>query len=356
MRVLVTGASGFVGAHVVQLLCEAGHDVVALDTPDTAGAPGATFGQNVERVWAYVDDLDKIRRTVARVEVVSHQAFRSGVGDGFGDLRGYVHHNDLGTATLLTALHDAEFAGHLVLGSSTTVYGDGVYGCPEHGRVAPQARRREDLDAGRFEPRCPLCGTDLVAAQITEDAVVRPRGLAAVTRFHQEMLFDAYAVGHPGTVVTTLRYHNLYGPLMPQNSPLAGVAGLFRSQIEGGVRPQVFEDGGQRRDFVHVGDAARANVLAIDAAERYYGVLNIGTGRSSTLLEAATTLCVARDSRLWPEVVGSYRIGNARHLLASSARAQEVLGYRARIGLHEGMSSFATAPMSQPESLSLIGA
>ncbi len=356
MRVLVTGATGFVGAHVVQLLSEAGHEVVGLDSPDTVDSLGASLGVGVERVWADADDLDKVRRAVAHVDAVSHQAFRTGQGDGFADLRSYVRHNDLGTATLLTALHDANFAGHVVAGSSTSVYGDGVYDCADHGRVTPEPRRAEDLDAGRFEPRCSICGADVVAALVTEDAPVRPRGLAAVTRVHQEMLFEAYAIDHPGTTVTTLRYHNLYGPLMPRNSPLVGVAGLFRSQIEDGVRPEVFEDGGQRRDFVHVTDAARANVLAFETAVPFHGVLNIGTGRSATLLEAATTLCVAHDSRLWPAVVGRYRPGASRHLLASSTRAHDVLGFRARIGLHEGMSSFATAPMSAPEAHQLIGA
>ena len=349
MRVLVTGATGFVGAHVVQLLGESGHEVIGLDTPDTIDSLGASLGVGVERLWADVDDVDKVRRAVGRVDAVSHQAFRTGRGDGFDDLLSYVRQNDLGTATLLTALHDVTFAGRIVAGSSTSVYGDGVYDCADHGRVIPEPRRAEDLDAGRFEPRCSICGAELVAGLITEDAPVRPRGIAGVTRVHQEMLFEAYAIEHPGTTVTTLRYHNLYGPLMPRNSPLVGVAGLFRSQIEDGVRPEVFEDGGQRRDFVHVSDAARANVLAFETEVPHHVVLNIGTGRSATLLEAATTLCVARDSRLWPAVVGRYRPGASRHLLASSTRAHDLLGFRARIGLHEGMSGFATAPMSEPE-------
>ncbi len=356
MRVLVTGASGFVGAHVVQLLSQNGHDVIALDTPEMADSPGSALGTGVERIWADVDDLDKVRRVAGRIDALCHHGFRAGTGRGFGDLRAYVRHNDLGTATLLTALHDTGFAGRIVLGSSTNVYGDGAYECAAHGKVAPEGRTPEDLRSGRFERHCPFCGNDLTPAQVTEQTPANPRGLAATSRRHQEMLCDAYGVEHAGATVTTLRAHNLYGPLMPRNTPLAGVAGLFRSQIEDGVRPQVFEDGGQRRDFIHVNDVARANVLALETPHPYDGALNIGTGRSATLLEVATTLCVARDSRLWPAVTGEFRAGDARHLLASPARAHEALGFRAQVGLHEGMSSFAHDQMSDPELLHLVGA
>lgn len=354
VRVLVSGAAGFIGSHVIQPLVDAGHEVIGLDTHD-AVARGMVPRPDSDARLVVVDPDDDLTGVVDGIDAVCHQAFRVGTGDGFDDLPWHSLHNDLPTARLLAALHRTGFTGRLVLGSSVSVYGDGAYDCTEHGRVAPGPRRPRLLEQRRFEAVCPLCGRDLAPGRITEDTAVAPRGISAVSRVHQEMMWQAYATEHEAPL-TILRAHHVYGPNMPRDTPQAGVAGVFRSHIDAGIRPQVYEDGGQRRDFVHVSDVARATVLATTTAYPHDGPLNIGSGRSTTLLEVATTLCVARDSRLWPEVTGRSRPADARHLLASTKSAEEILGFRARIGLQEGMAGFATAPLRDPEGVVLIGA
>ncbi len=101
----------------------------------------------------------------------------------------------------------------------------------------------------------------LVAEPIPEDHWLDPRNVYATSKLAQEGLCAAYAREHPGCILTMLRYHNVYGPRMPRDTPYAGVASLFRTAYDRGEAPRVFEDGGQRRDFVHVDDVARANVL-----------------------------------------------------------------------------------------------
>ena len=186
-------------------------------------------------------------------------------GVDFADVRAYVDHNDAGTAAMLWSLHDAGFIGRLVLASSMVVYGEGAYQCPRHDGVRPAARVIEDLAAGRFEPGCPRCGDPVTWRSTTEDTPTDPRNVYAATKLHQEHLCSAFGREH-GVAVTALRYHNVYGPRMPRDTPYAGVASLFRSRLAAAQPPLIFEDGGQTRDFVHVHDVARANVLALDCA------------------------------------------------------------------------------------------
>lgn len=346
MRVLVTGGAGFIGAHVVEQLLDLGADVVVVDCLD----PGSHTGppdrhEGAEYRWQDLQDPEACVAAVAGVDAVCHLAAKVGPADVFGEVRSFVGHNDVATATLLWALHVTGFAGRMVLGSSMEVYGEGAYRCEAHGDVRPGPRRPGDLAAGRFDPRCPRCSGPVTPVSLDEDARPEPRTVYASTKLHQEHLARCYATDHPGTVMTALRYHNVYGPGMPSDTAYEGVASIFRRQIEAGRRPQVFEDGGQRRDFVHVRDVARATVLALTHAVGYDGALNVATGRPCTLLELATALCVARDSRLWPEVVGAYRPTDIRHLTADPSRAAAALGFRAEIPLADGLGQFARLPV-----------
>lgn len=225
------------------------------------------------------------------------------------------------------------------------VYGEGGYRCPVHGATRPGPRRVEDLDAGRFEPPCPRCGGALEPAEVGEDAPLEPRNVYAATKLHQEHLCQAFG-RESGTAVCALRYHNVYGPRMPRDTPYAGVASIFRSMLESGRAPMVLEDGGQRRDFVHVSDVARANVSAILAENPVRGAFNIASGRPHTVGEMARALHAGfGPGVLEPVVTGGYRLGDVRHITASPARAAAELGFRARVAFSEGMAEFATAEL-----------
>ena len=196
--------------------------------------------------------------------------------------------NDVGTASLLEALWRRSFRGRLVLASSMVVYGEGRYRCDEHGDVRPGPRTAADLDAGRFEPACPVagCARPTRWAPVDEDAPVDPRNVYAATKLHQEHLCSLWG-REAGATVVALRYHNVYGPRMPRDTPYAGVASLFRSALAAGRAPEVFEDGGQTRDFVHVRDVARANVLALTADGVEAGACNVASGTPHTVGELA---------------------------------------------------------------------
>jgi dTDP-L-rhamnose 4-epimerase len=286
---------------------------------------------------------------VAGVDAVCHQAAKVGLGVDFGDVTGYVAGNDTATAVLLEALWHTGFRGRMVLASSMVVYGEGVARCPAHGLVAPAPRRAEDLEAGAFEPRCPRagCGAGVGWVPVDESAPADPRNVYAATKLHQEHLCQFWGRAAAATVVS-LRYHNVYGPRMPRDTPYAGVASIFRSALAAGRPALVFEDGGQSRDFVHVRDVARANVLAL-TGEVASGAYNIASGTPHTVLDMATALTDAfGPGAPRPEVTGGWRPGDVRHIVASPRRAAEGLGFQAEIAFEAGMTEFARAPQRVP--------
>jgi dTDP-L-rhamnose 4-epimerase len=326
-RILVTGGAGFVGSHVVDQLVTAGHEVVVLDSLVAHGHADPTWLRpDVELVRGDVRDPEAWRQAARGVTAVCHQAARVGLGVDFGDVRRYVDDNDAGTAAGLWALHELRFRGRFVLASSMVVYGEGRYRCSAHGDVRPGPRSADDLAAGRFEPPCPRCGVPLRWGAVGEEAPTDPRNVYAATKLHQEHLCAAFGHEH-GVPVTALRYHNVYGPRMPRDTPYAGVASIFRSAVERGRPPAVYEDGGQTRDFVHVADVGRANVAALTVDEPVVGPLNVASGEPRTVLDLARAICDGTD--LEPVVVGGGRLGDVRHVVASPDRAATRLGFRA---------------------------
>ena len=344
--ILVTGGAGFIGSHVVDALLELGLQVRVIDALLPA-AHRERPGYLDPRAELIEGDLrvEAVARLAADgVAAVCHQAAMVGLGADISDIADYVGHNDLATARLLRALAGDGFAGRIVLASSMVVYGEGRYACREHGLVRPGPREPEALDAGRFEPPCPVCARALEPRTVPEDAPLDPRNVYAATKLAQEHLCASFA-RETGVPVTALRYHNVYGPRMPRDTPYAGVASIFRSALAAGDAPGVFEDGGQRRDFVHVRDVAEANVLALTAPEPVRGAFNVASGTPRTVLDMAQALARAFEGSLEPQVTGQWRGGDVRHVFASAELAAERLGFRALEDFEAGMREFASAPL-----------
>jgi dTDP-L-rhamnose 4-epimerase len=350
VRVLLTGGAGFIGSAIADQLSDRGHTPVLLDAllPQAhAEGKAPEWTDRYELVRGDVRDAGLLDRLLPDVDAVCHQAAMVGHGVDPNDAPAYAENNDVATAVLLAAMYRTHHT-KLVMASSMVVYGEGRYACPEHGVQPPPARTQADVDAGRYDLPCPVCGRDLAGELVPEDAPLEPRSTYAATKLAQEHLAVAWARATGGRVFA-LRYHNVYGPRMPQNTPYAGVASIFRSALERGEAPRVMEDGRQRRDFVHVSDVAGINVAALEAPEDTTAAgtctpLNVCSGEVRTISDLAGQLAAAMNGPE-PQVVGGARPGDVRHVTAVPARAAELLGYRARVSFAEGITRFATDPL-----------
>lgn len=349
-RLLVTGGAGFIGSAIVRRALADGHEVRVLDSlrDDVHGDPAGVIRAHQQQGIAFVhgDVRDRVALDAALdgIDVVCHQAAKVGLGVDFQDAPDYVSSNDAGTAHVLAGM-DRHDIGRLVVASSMVVYGEGAYTTASGEPTRPPARRREDLDAGRFDPIGPD-GQPLLPGLIDESAALDPRNVYAQTKVAQEHLASSWARATGGRAIA-LRYHNVYGPGMPANTPYAGVASLFRSALARGEAPRVFEDGAQRRDFVHVDDVAGANAASIaataDLPSDTFRAYNVGSGTVHTIGDMAAA--IAGPDGPQPVVTGEYRLGDVRHVTASSARIAAELGWHAEVDFEAGMRDFATAPL-----------
>jgi dTDP-L-rhamnose 4-epimerase len=329
VRTLLTGGAGFIGQHVLGRLLERGHDVLVLDSlrADVHGGRGWAPPSGVEFVVGDVRDAAVLDSVVQGVETVLHLAAKVGLGVDVADLPDYASSNDAGTAELLAAM------------SRSVVYGEGMGRCREHGSVSPGPRAEWALSQGQFEPPCPECGQPLDHALVSEDAPIDPRNAYASSKYAQELYASNWARLTGGSV-SAMRYHNVYGPGMPRDTPYAGVAAIFTSSLRRGIAPRVFEDGGQRRDFVHADDIATATVAAAESNREGFRAYNVGSGTPRTVGEMATELARALAGPR-PEVTGEFRLGDVRHITADSARLRDELGWHPQMAFADGMAELA---------------
>jgi dTDP-L-rhamnose 4-epimerase len=340
MRMLLTGGAGFIGRHVQRELLRRDHEVRVLDSlrPDVHknGKIGAMEG--AELIVGDVRDAAVVDRTLLGVEAVLHLAAKVGLGVDIGDLPDYASSNDAGTAELLAGMARAGVE-RLTLASSMVVYGEGYALCPEHGPVRPAPRVETELARGNFEPLCPMCNCPLNTKLVDEETPLDPRNAYASSKVAQEFYASNWARVTGGSVAA-LRYHNVYGPGMPRDTPYAGVAAIFTSALRRGEAPRVFEDGRQRRDFVHVSDVAAATVLACEKHAIGVRAFNVGSGTPRTVGEMAAALANALKGPS-PVVTGQYRLGDVRHITADSSRLKEELDWRPNVNFEEGMGELA---------------
>lgn len=341
MRVLLTGGAGFIGQHVLRELLARGHDVAVVDSLRAdVHRDGKTWAPPAGVAFYEADmrDCDALDRAVAGREAVIHLAAKVGLGVDVGDLPDYASSNDAGTAELLAAMARANVL-RLTLASSMVVYGEGLGRCPEHGAVTPAPRQPSALASGKFEPPCPVCGRALETTLVSENDPLDPRNAYATSKVAQEY-YAANWARVTGGCVAALRYHNVYGPGMPRDTPYAGVAAIFTSALRRGEAPKVFEDGRQRRDFVHVRDVASATVVACEEHAAGVRAFNVGSGTPRTVGDMAQALARALDGRQ-PEVTGQFRLGDVRHITADSSRLRAELKWTPRVDFADGMQELA---------------
>jgi dTDP-L-rhamnose 4-epimerase len=340
-NVLVTGGAGFIGSHLVDALVERGHRVRVLDALVSQvhgeNAVPAYLNAAAEFMQGDVCDRQLVDAALEGIDVVFHEAAEVGVGQSMYEIERYVRANDLGTAVLLEAiLGRRPQIKKLVVASSMSIYGEGAYTCADCGSVAPQIRPVTQLLERRWEVECPKCGKLLSPAPTTEEKPLFPTSVYAVTKQDQEQF--CLAVGRSyGIPSVALRYFNVYGTRQALSNPYTGVCAIFSARLLNGNRPMVFEDGEQTRDFVHVSDIVRANLLALDTDRADYQAINIGTGAATSIRTVSRLLAQGLGLDLEPEIVAKYREGDIRHCVADISKAKSLLGYEPQVSLERGI-------------------
>jgi dTDP-L-rhamnose 4-epimerase len=347
--VLVTGGAGFIGRHLVNALSSSDRPVRVLDSldPQVHRRP-PQLPAGVEVVKGNVADPTVWPGVLDGASQVVHLAASVGVGQSMYEIASYCRTNVLGTALLLENLTAARSrVERLVVASSMSIYGEGLYECLNCGQVESHLRAEDALATRNWELTCSQCGSRLVAVPTPEGKALAPTSVYAVTKRDQEemCLITGKSFGIP---TVALRFFNVYGPGQSLGNPYTGVAAIFAAAYLAGTPPTLFEDGAQTRDFVHVRDIVRGCLLALDGDESPSLAVNLGTGISTSVLEIARLL---RD-RLGgpdPEIINAYREGDIRHCVADRSLARQALGWEPTIPLHDGIGDLIEAVRSETD-------
>jgi dTDP-L-rhamnose 4-epimerase len=351
-RVLITGGAGFVGSHLADGLLRAGHSVRILDdlTHQVHGEERPAYlSSEVELLTGDVRDPACLRRALAGAEVIFHFAAAVGVGQSMYEISRYMSVNTQGTAELLQAMLDIRHATQkLIVASSMTIYGEGRYACPRCGvESSPALRGVAQLKATQWDFHCKPCGAVLNPIPTNEEKHSEINSVYALSKRDQEELCLMYGRTY-GVPVTALRFFNTYGTRQALSNPYAGVVAIFGARLINGQAPSIFEDGEQRRDFVHVHDIARANMLAMERPESDGKAINIGSGNPLSIRQVAELLAGALGKDIEPVITQRYRLGDTRHCYADITRARALLGYEPQVSHEEGFREL-TAWLEQQE-------
>lgn len=342
-RYLVTGGAGFIGRYLCEALLQRGHQVRVLDalieqvhgqiSPQAAPVP-----KDVEFIHGDVRDAKAVAAALQDVDGVFHLAAEVGVGQSMYEIVRYTDTNDLGTAVLLQAMVEMPVK-RMVVASSMSVYGEGLYETAAGTRVEQVRRDHGRVRLALWDP-VTTEGAPLTPVPTPEDKRVDLASIYALNKYVQErscLIFgSAYSVE-----VVALRLFNVFGPGQALSNPYTGVLANFASRLLHKQSPMIFEDGQQKRDFVHVRDVARAFCLAMETPAAKGEVINIGSGRSYTIADVAGLLARAMETNLPPEILGKARSGDIRHCFADISKAGSLLGYRPEFLLEETVGEVA---------------
>lgn len=343
--ILITGGAGFVGSHLADGLLRAGHRVRVLDelAPQVhpTGRPDY-LAKEVELVAGDVRDPKRLREVLSGVDVVYHFAACVGVGQSMYEIGRYMSVNTQGTAELLQAILDSKrTVEKIIVASSMSIYGEGRYVCSQCGRHAsPPVRSVDQLKAAQWDMHCRECDGVLKPEPTNESKPSEINSVYALSKRDQEELCLIFGRTY-GVPVTALRFFNIYGTRQALSNPYTGVAAVFASRMLNGKQPLIFEDGEQMRDFVHVDDIVRANLLAMERPQSSGHVINIGSGTPITIRRVAEKLAASLGREAFPVITNKYRAGDIRHCYADITKARDLLGYEPQVSHEMGFQELA---------------
>ena len=340
MNTLVTGGAGFIGSHLVDALVQRGDRVRVLDNLEPQVHRGKHPGYlhpKADYLFESILNQNILPQALEGIEAIVHLAALVGVGQSMYQVARYMEVNTLGTARFLEFLinqHRKPLA-RFVVASSMSIYGEGLYRCPEHGNVSATMRSARQLANHAWEATCPRCGAAASPLPTPEEKPLMPTSIYAISKRDQEELSLTMGQAYHLPVVA-LRFFNVYGPRQSLSNPYTGACAIFSSRLRHGKSPILYEDGKQTRDFIHVSDLVQGILVALDHPQAVGQALNVGTGKASSIHQVALSLAQAYGVKIPPTIVGRYRAGDIRHCFADISRISD-LGFRPRMTLDDGL-------------------
>ncbi len=356
-KVLITGGAGFIGSTIVNQLSGMGeYEITVLDSMSSQ-----IHGEDWESSYLYQSIKDKCRfilgdvRNFADVEkaindneIIVHLAAETGTGQSMYQINRYNEVNVMGTSNLFQALvsNKKNKVKKMILSSSRSVYGEGKYYCSECGEVYPKGRCREAMLLKDFSMYCPKCGTEVAVVPTTEDSPLQPSSLYAFTKVAQEKMFETMC---PALNIeyTIFRFQNVYGAGQSLKNPYTGILSVFSSLMLDNKSVNIFENGLESRDFIHVSDIARGVIGAFDSKASSGEIINLGSGKGTSVLEIANFLKERYESSSELNVTGDFRVGDIAHNIADISNARKSLMFNPKISLQEGLSEFCDWVLQQ---------
>ena len=345
-NVLITGGAGFIGSNLALKLISKGYEITVLDNlSEQIHGNDSDLLKSIEGKVKFIKgdvrNADDWEKALIDQDIVVHLAAETGTGQSMYEVQKYVDVNINGTALFLDYLVNREHAvKKVIIASSRAVYGEGKYSCEKHGIIYPNERKENDLLKGEFEPKCPVCNTNLIVLPTDENSKIHPSSVYGITKQNQEqmVLNVCQSINIPAVA---FRYQNVYGPGQSLKNPYTGILSIFSTQIKNGNDLNIFEDGLESRDFVFIDDVVDATILGIEKEEADFEVFNVGSGKGTTVLEVAESLKKYYQSDINIKISGNFRLGDIRHNVADLSKIENKLGFHAKVDFQSGIKQFA---------------
>lgn len=350
-KILITGGSGFIGSEIVtQLYEKGGYEITVLDSM-TEQIHGKDYEQSYlfgiikdkcHFIKADVCDYASVKEAIRNQDCIIHLAAETGTGQSMYMINKYNETNIMGTSNIIQAVSELgkeNTVKKIILSSSRSVYGEGEYECPNCGRVHPSSRSKEKMAAGDFNMYCDRCGKKMKIIPTREDCDLRPASLYAFTKMAQEKMLETMCPAL-GLEYTIFRFQNVYGVGQSLKNPYTGILSIFSSLMLENKPINIFEDGLESRDFINVKDIARAVIASINNDKSNAKIINLGSGKGTSVNEIASFLKNAYASNSEINVTGDFRVGDIAHNIADMSVAKNVLDFEPEMSLEKGLTAF----------------
>lgn len=354
MKILITGGAGFIGGHLALRLANDGHQVKIFDNFNPQIHEQETLSSNLrnctEIIKADVRDREALKKALIGIDQVVHYAAETGTGQSMYDIEKYFSVNVQGTATLIDLMQNdpcGKDVTSVVVASSRSIYGEGLYRCKEHGDFYPLGRQDEDILEGRFNFNCPYCKREMISFPTSENATLNPLSFYAITKLTQEQAILLFAK-NKGINGFALRYQNVYGPGQSLKNPYTGILAVFSTLARQNLPLNIFEDGQESRDFVYIDDVIEVTTRALNYRDQFVGSLNVGLGEAESVMSLADKIKSFYNSKSEIKITGEYRKGDIRHNRADIEQLLSVLKFKPKISTKEGVKRFLNWANNEP--------